>query len=317
MRIHLLLSSLLWAVFSIGFLACDKDDDNPSCETFSSADSVCFCKQNPESGFCQPLALTVSLVTEEEVALTPHPSNGTLWTKGFAIGNTIYLIDRESDAPQAFWKYNLDGPDAWTALKNFPATGDYAYGLTGSANGKGYASQYASAKFWEYDPTADEWTPLTDMPFTSGETHWVEYNEKIFLPVSSGIYEFNTTTKTWTPYSTQTSSGFGAIYRIGADMYWYNINNDFMNHFNLDDKSFETIDLPDDFGSSVTFNSPFVIGSTAYVISSDNLWIFSNESQTWTEHNNAMTEGSAYVDDVFVIDGKAYLLDNGYLKIFE
>jgi len=302
-----------------GLVRCGKDDDNdngaPSCEEFTSENAECYCEQHPESGHCKPLELIISEVTEKEVGLTPHASNGTLWTKGFAIGNVIYIIDRESEGPKAFWKYDLDGDDEWIQLADFP--GDDGYGLTGAARGRGYASQNASGKFWEYDPASNEWIPIPDLPFTSAETHWVEYNDRFYVPHSNGIYEFDPTTKEWAKISDQTSTGFGAVFLVGDDMYWYNINSDFMSHFNFADKSYDTVDLPEDFGSSVSFNCPFVIKDQAYVVVSNDFWSFNNDSKTWTFHENGLQEGAVYGDDVFIIDGRAYLVDNGYLKIFE
>lgn len=301
-----------------GLMCCGKDSDDegkPNCDEITPENAVCFCEQHPESGHCKSLEFIISNVTEKKAAFTPHEANGTLWSKGFAIGHVIYLIDRESEAPQSFWKYDLDGDDEWIQLADFP--GDDAYGLTGAANGKGYVSEYASAKFWEYNPAINEWNPMPDLPFSPAETHWVEYNDKFYVPHNDGIYEFDPTTKAWAKISDEISTGLGAIFLMDEDMYWYNINNDFMSHFNFADKSFDTIDLPGDFGSSVSFNCPFVIKDQAYVIVSNDFWSFNSDSKTWTFHENGLQKGAVYGDDVFVIDGRAYLVDNGYLKIFE
>lgn len=315
MKMKYLCCLLPCSLFLLSIVSCENDEDKAKCDTFSSADSVCFCKNQPDNVSCKTYtSYKISLYTEEEVTLTPHPSNGTLWCKGFVIDKVIYVIDRESSSPHAFWKFDLDENDVWETRTGFPGVD---YGLTGSANGKGYASSYASNKFWEYSPATNEWTPLADLPFSTGETHWVEYQGKFYVPRNDGIYEFNALTKEWSKISNQTSSGFGAIFLVGDDMYWYDINNDFMNRFNLKDKSFETHDLPDDFGSSIVFNSPFVLGSTAFVISSNSLWIFNKTNRTWSVDEDAIEAGSAYPDDVFVIDGKAYLVDNGSLKVFE
>ncbi|HEY3403947.1 MAG TPA: hypothetical protein VGK59_11200 [Ohtaekwangia sp.] len=320
MNIKLLYSLLLCGLFTSALLSCgsDDDDDKTNCNTFSTADSVCFCTANPEDANCITVPefteFTISLYTEEEVGLTPHPSNGTLWTKGFVIDGSIYLIDRESDSPHGFWKFDIEANDTWEEKADFPGTG---YGLTGSANGKGYASSYASNKFWEYDPGSNQWTPMTDLPFATGETHWVEYKGKFYVPDNTGIYEFNATTKEWNKFSEQTSSGFGAIFLLGDDMYWWDINDEEMSHLNLATKAYETIDLHQDFNHNTSFNSPFVLGNTAYVISSNTLWVFDNTSKTWSPDEEAITEGNAYVDDVFVIDTTAYVIDNGYLKVFE
>lgn len=297
-------------------LACDDDNGKKTCDTFTPTDSVCFCESHPDDAHCVTYtSFSISLFSEEMVALTPHPSNGTLWCRGFVVDDAIYLIDRESGSPHAFWKFDVtQNENPWTERADFPGV---KYGLVGSANGKGYASSYASNKFWEYNPTANEWTPLADLPFSPGETHWVEYNGKFYVPNHDGIYEFTPGTKNWDKISNQTSSGFGALYLIGDDMYWYDINNDFLNRFNLADKSFEIHDLPADFGSNVSFNSPFVIGNTAYVVSSSSLWIFNQTTRTWLLDADAIGEGNAYPDDTFVIDGKVYLVDNGSLKLFE
>jgi hypothetical protein len=313
MKLNYLISLFFCGLLVFAILSCG-DDDNPSCNTFSSADSVCFCTKNPDDAHCVFTSFSISLYSEEKAALTPHAANGTLWCKGFAIDNSIYVIDRESASPNSFWKFDIDKNETWEEKSDFPGTD---YGLTGSANGKGYASSYASKKFWEYSPTNNEWTPLADLPFSPGETHWVEYNGKFYVPNHDGIYEFNASSKEWTKISNQASSGFGAIFLTGDDMYWYNINDDYMNRFNLAAKTFGTHDLPEDFGSSVAFNSPFLLGNTVYLISSSSLWIFNSSTRTWSVDDDAVEEGSAYGDDVFVIEGKAYLVDNGYLKLFE
>src|SRR5690606_2694673 len=115
----------------------------------------------------------------------------------------------------------------------------------------------------------------------------------------------------------QSSTGFGAIFLVGDDLYWYNINFDYMNHFNFIDKSFETVELPENFGSSVTFNSPFVVKGQAYLIANDDLWSFDNDSKTWTSQENGIQEGAAFPDDVFVIDETVYMIDNGNLSVLK
>lgn len=311
--------SLIFSVaLVISVLSCSDDkDEEPACDTFSSADSVCFCTQNPDDINCvkAPTAFTIGLHTEEMVTLTPTSVNGTIWSKGFLIGSSIYLIDRESDSPHAFWKLDLEAADAWTQLAGFPGT---SYGLTGSANGKGYVSSYASNKFWEYDPASNEWTPLEDLPFSPGETDWVEYKGKYYVPSHSGIYEFNPTTKEWTNFSEQTFSGFGAIFLLGDNMYWWNINNDYMSRFNLATKTYEEHDLPEGFNKSVSYNHPFVLGGVAYVIHGKTLWILNKNTNTWTQNDEIITTpGSTYADDVFVFEDKAYIVDDGYVKVFQ
>lgn len=301
---------------TIALLSCGDDDENPSCDTFTPADSVCFCSSHPEDIACLklPAEFTISLYTEERVTLTPHAGNGTLWSKGFVIGNTIYVIDRQSESPHAFWKFDVQANDTWEQAADFPGT---SYGLIGSANGKGYASSYASNKFWEYDPTANEWTPMTDLPFSPGETHWVEYKGKFYVPNYNGIYEFNATTKEWTIFSDQASSGFGAIFLMGDDMYWWNINNDYMSRLNLATKTYEEHALPDGFNKSVVFNSPFVLGNFAYVVQYRTLWIFNPSTKTWTQDDDIITSGGSYVDDIFILDNKVFIVDDGFLRVFE
>lgn len=307
----------LLSLFPMGFLlmlglSCGSDPE-PSCHTFSVADSVCYCQAHPTDPNCV-VTFALTVVTDDKPDLTPHATNGTLWSKGFVIGTSIYVIDRESDSPHAFWKFDVTSDDEWQTKANFPGND---YGLTGSANGKGYASSYASNKFWEYDPAGNVWTPLADLPFSPGETHWVEYNGKYYVPANNGIYEFNPGTKGWTKFSDQTSSGFGALYRIGDDMYWYNINNDYMSRFNLKTGVYETHSLPDDFGSSIVFNSPFTVGNVAYVIESDHVWVFDALARTWSVSEEVLESGSAYPDDVFDVGGTIYVIDNGVLKILQ
>lgn len=312
MKIKDVYLSFTSCVLFVAALSCSKDDSKPTCDTFSSADSVCFCTKNPDDLNCVS-AFSISVYTTEKPALTPHTSNGTIWCKGFAIGRSIFVIDRESSSPHAFWKFNLDANTAWETKANFPGTD---YGLTGSANGKGYASSYASNKFWEYDPATNEWTPLADLPFSPGETHWAEYNGKFYVPYNNGVYEFTPSTKEWKKFSDQTSVGFGGLYLVGDNMYWFNINNDYMSRINLATKSFKKIDLPLDFGKSVAFNSPFTIDNKAFVAISSNLWVFDSETETWSVDPDGITSGAAYADDVFLIDGAVYLIDNSVLKVF-
>lgn len=318
MNTKLIYALLIGGIFSLTLLSCDSDDEKRECKNFTHADSTCFCKANPNDANCvtPPEKFTVSLFTEEKADLTPHPSNGTIWTKGFIIDESIYLIDRESESPHAFYKFDIEANDTWEERADFPGTG---YGLTGSANGKGYASSYSSNKFWRYDPVSNEWSNagLDDLPFSPGETHWVEYKGKYYVPDHTGIYEFNATTEKWTKFSDQTSSGFGALFLIGDDMYWWNVNDDEMNHLNMLTKAYKKVVLPEGFNGNVTFHSPFVMGTIAYVVNSNSLWVFNNATQTWAIREDAIENGSAYVDDVFVIDNTAYLMDNGNIKTFE
>lgn len=299
----------------IGVLACSDEGEKPGCDTFSPADSVCFCTKYPEDVACveEPTTFSIDLHTDEVVALTPHSANGTIWCKGFSIGSSIYVIDRQSESPHPFWKFDIEGSGSWQALADFPGT---RYGLTGSADGKGYASSYASNKFWQYDPASNEWTPLDDLPFSPGETHWVEYKGKYYVPNHTGIYEFNPTNKEWTKYSEQTLSGFGALFLLGDDMYWWNVNDDQMKRFNFVTKALEVHDLPDGFNKSVTFNNPFVLDNTAYLVDFKTLWIFDSETKTWSGNDEIITSGSSYVDDVFVLGGKAYIIDDGRVRVF-
>lgn len=316
MKIKPLFALIPCIVFFFALLSCGSDNETPpSCDEFTSADSTCYCSAHPDDLRCNSLSFSIAAFTENTPDLTPHPSNGTIWTKGFAIGKSIYVIDRESTSPHAFWKFEIDKPtEEWKQQANFPGTD---YGLTGSANGKGYASSYASNKFWEYNPASNEWTPLTDLPFSPGETHWVEYNGKFYVPNHNGIYEFTASTKSWLKISEQTSSGFGSIFLVGDDMYWFNINNDYMSHFNLASKAYDELDLPDDFGYSVAFNSPFTIDGRTFLIVSTDVWIFDNDTKTWSLDEDGLESGSAYGDDVFVIEGKVYLIDNGTLKLLD
>lgn len=309
-------SLLLCVMLIIVLLSCGDDDNNPECNTFSSADSVCFCTAHPEDMACvKPFKeFAISLYTEEKASLTRHSSNGTIWSKGFTIGNSIYVIDRESDSPHAFWKIDIEGNATWQALADFPGT---RYGLIGSANGKGYASSYASYKFWEYDPATNEWTPMPDLPFSTSETHWVEYNGKFYVPDNNGIYEFNAATKEWTKYSEQTSTGFGAIFLSGEDMYWWNVNNNYMSRFNLATKTYEQHPVPVNFNKSVAFNSPFVLDGFAYIVEGRSLWIFNPDTKIWLRDDDFVKSGGYYADDAFVLDGKAYILDDGYLNVFQ
>lgn len=312
-------SKIGWVAFTGSLLltvlfSCGSDNDNPTCDVFSSKDSVCYCTKNPENGNC--IDFKVSLYTEEEAVLTPHNSNGTIWCKGFVIDNSIYIIDRQSDSPHAFWKFDVEENDTWESMAPFPGT---RYGLTGAANGKGYASSYASNKFWEYDPIDNQWTPLDDLPFSPAETHWVEYKGKYYVPHFNGVYEFNPEASEdedkWVKVSNEASDGYGAVYLIGDIMYWYNINNDTYNTYNLENKSFGEGNLPLYFGSSVVFNSPFVIGDNAFVVSGQELWKFDSGSKQWNV--SELAQGRSNPDDVFVIDGVPYLIENGSIKVFE
>ncbi|HEY3403955.1 MAG TPA: hypothetical protein VGK59_11240 [Ohtaekwangia sp.] len=319
MKINARLALLFCCGLVCLILSCEKDDnDKPKCDTFSSADSICFCQQQAGNIRCSDVlntSISISLVTEEVPELTPHPSNGTIWSKGFSIGNTIFVIDRESESPQAFWKFDLHNDGDWVAAAPFPGN---RYGLTGAANGKGYASSSSSNEFWEYDPAINAWTSLDTLPFTATETHWVEYEGKFYVPDQDGVFEFDPVTKEWNTFSDQTSSGFGAIFIIGSDMYWWNINDEDMSHLDLEDKSYEKVPITDEnFNTSVTFNSPFVIEGVAYIVGNTTLWIFDNQSQTWFSDGGIISSGQTYADDAFVIDGTAYVIDNGNLRIME
>lgn len=254
--------------------------------------------------------MTVSLYSQHGATLTPHVNNGTLWTKGFAIGRSIYIIDRESSSPHAFWKFDLDKDEAWKSMAAFPGT---KYGLTGAANGKGYASSYASNKFWEYDPAQDKWTPLEDLPFAVAEIHWVEYGGKYYVPSASGVFEFNASTKGWTKITDEGAS-VGAIYRIDDDLFFYNINNDHYYQFNLISKELSEHDLPDNFGWAVSFNAPFTLGNKAYTVISKDLWIFDKATKEWSMEEDALAAG-CHGDDVFMVDGEVYLVSDGSLFV--
>lgn len=303
-------------IFFVGCLlffflfSCGKDDNmqTPICDVFSSPDSVCFCATHVEDLKCTDFK--ISVFSKADAPLIPTQTNGTIWSKGFAIDHSIYIIDRTSETPHSFFKLDVQKNDAWEVKASFPGN---KYGLTGAANGKGYASSYASKKFWEYDPEKNEWTALNDLPFAPGETHWVEYNGKFYVPDYDGIFEFDASTREWNKISSQTSSGFGAIFIVGDDMYWYTSNNSYMSRFNFVDKSYEKV--PHSFSNAVSFERPFVIEGTAFITFSYELWIFDAVSKTWS--SRALKSGSAHGDDVFVIDGKAYLIDNGSVKVFE
>jgi hypothetical protein len=295
----------------MGFWACDNSDTkNGVCDVFTSADSICFCRTHLNDFKCSTFDLQE--VTSEEPPLIPHSINGTIWTKGFAIDANIFIIDRESASPHSFWKFDLNTSESWKAMAGFPGTD---YGLVGAAGGKGFASSYASTKFWEYDPAKNEWTTLSDLPFSTTETHWVEYNGKYYVPVTKGIYEFNAATKEWTKFSEQTSTAIGSLFLLGDDLYWFNINDIFMNRFNLKDKSFQQHFVPEGFGSSIVFNSPFVIGDAAYIVEGDDLWVFDHTTHTWTVHQDKLKSAPIFPDDVFLVNGKVYLISNGELNV--
>jgi hypothetical protein len=310
--IRMLRTILLFSLPLIILLSCGKDDDTtPTCNTFTKADSVCFCAQQPEHTNCVPeKKMTLSLYTDKEVNLIPA-INGTLWSKGFAIGRSIYIIDRESDAPHAFWKFDLDGNAGWQSMAAFPGTG---YGLTGAANGKGYASSYASKAFWEYDPVANKWTSMPDLLFTVSEIHWVEHDGKYYVPSAVGVFQFDASTKAWLNISSQGASAMGAIFNIGEDIFFYNINDDFYHQFNVTSKVMSQHVMPDGFGSSIAYNAPFVLDDKAYVVSSRDLWTFDKTTLEWSMKESVLSTG-CYGDDAFVVDGKAYLIYDKYLMM--
>src|SRR5688572_25282529 len=94
------------AIIGFSLSACGSDDVEEAlgCDTYSDATAECFCDKYPDDSQCKPYFET-KVVSKDVVGLTPHTSNGTLWCRGFAIENSLYVIDRESTTPHKFWKY--------------------------------------------------------------------------------------------------------------------------------------------------------------------------------------------------------------------
>ena len=302
------------ALISFSLSACDSDDAEEAlgCDTYSVATAECFCDKHPDDSQCKPYFET-KIISKDAAALTPHASNSTLWSKGFAIENALYLIDLESGTPHKLWKY-LKASGTWEQMASFPGT---KYGLVGAANGKGYASGYASKKFWEYDPATNQWNALSDLPFAPGEVHWVKYGDKFYLPTWNGVFEFNPTTKAWTNIYDQALQGtFDATYLLGSTIYWFDINGDHIYSFDLSSKATNSFPFPEgDFANNISFNNPFVLGSNAFIVNSKTLWIFNPETKTWAEEKDVLTTG-AWADEAIVIENSAYIIFDGNVISF-
>src|SRR5690606_34756474 len=144
-----------------------------------------------DCGLIPAFDISLELVTEEQVPLEPFAGNNTYWSRSFAIGNTIYVIDRISNG---MWSLDVNTDTEWNTLASFPG-GNY-YGLSGTINGKAYVNEYAHTKFWEYDPQLDEWIPLTDLPNYAIAKKWSCYNDICYYPGLDAIYAFDPVDKT-------------------------------------------------------------------------------------------------------------------------
>lgn len=301
------------------FVCSCKDDDNPDpdCDTFSQENATCFCAGHPDDAACkdeedeeedddlEPFIITQ--MNEDPAGLSPHPTNGTLWCSTFIIGTSLYVIDRESGSPQDVMIYDLDEDEGWQQAAGFPGTG---YGLVGSANGKGYASSYASKKFWEYDPVNDKWNALEDLPFGPGNVHWVEYENKFYVPAWGGMYAFDPATNDWTNiYDEGLTGTFDGVFIIGSVIYWYSINGDDIYSFDLSDNSTESHPLPEGFNINTSFASPFTLGNHAYVIDRYDVWTFNSDTNTWSVEEDALSS-RIYPLDVQVKGNTAYLVSS-------
>lgn len=254
--------------------------------------------------------VSLELVTDEQVSLEPYASSSSYWSRSFAINDTLYVIDRNS---LGMWSLDVSMDSEWNTLEPFP--GENYYGLSGTINGKAYVSEYASTKFWEYDPQLNEWIPLTDLPVNINATGWSCYNDLCYFPGAEGIYAFDPVDKLVELASEVVDINVGAraSFLIDDNMYWYDTNYAYFNHFNLISEEYNVYDFPDNFTLSHTGMEPVVvIDGSAYIPFSSHMWVMDSETHEWTLYRHAISNGQYFRQGV-VIDDNAYLLRDTYL----
>ena len=91
---------------------------------------------------------------------------------GFIINNVIYIglgWTSSYAINQKFWRYDITS-NTWSDMKAFPGE-PRANAISFELNGKGYVGGGSTTSifrydFWEYNPVADKWTRLADLPPT-------------------------------------------------------------------------------------------------------------------------------------------------------
>jgi N-acetylneuraminic acid mutarotase len=164
----------------------------------------------------------------------------------FTIGSKGYMGLGANDYPSLslpplinFWEYDPT-LDTWTQKDSFPMNlPQGAQGLAGfSIGNKGYvcfggidSSNFILQNFWEYDPTADSWTPKANFPgqghnwpigFNIGTKAYVgmeiSYDNLIY---NRDLWEYDPSTDTWTQKASFPGITRGGIFDfvIGSNAY--------------------------------------------------------------------------------------------------
>jgi N-acetylneuraminic acid mutarotase len=157
-------------------------------------------------------------------------SSFSIGNKGYIYGGYGYISDNIGSGDfNDLWVYNADG-DYWQQRANLgnvaDSNRDYARNsaVGFAVDGKGYiGTGYSTDKsanlkdFWEYDPTADTWTQIEDIPVSrqgavgfgiDGQGGFVTtgYNGSYL----GDLYKLNTTTKKWEELIGPTENRLGA-----------------------------------------------------------------------------------------------------------
>ncbi|NGM63228.1 hypothetical protein G5B30_15065 [Sphingobacterium sp. SGG-5] len=257
----------------------------------------------------------------------------------FQIGETGYIVGgllKNNTALKDAWSFS----DAqWTSIAEFP--GEARYSAVGfSVDGKGYVGlghngTDALSDFWEYDPSDDTWTELTEtLPTNAARSGAVAFalNGHGYVGLGatanaknlSDFYEFDPADGSWTPVPAQFKSKrvnafafvIGSKAYIGGGFDNSQYPDDFYSFDGENWKELNTINRNDDsYTYDVTRQSAaaFAIGDYGYVavgnkgVALGTVWKYEPASDSWTNKHQVF-QGS-YRDGAvaFSIGGKGYV----------
>ena len=245
----------------------------------------------------------------------PFPGTATYGQVSFAIGELIYVGTGVvgPNSTNEFYAYNTT-TDKWTVIAGFPGSPrQSAVGF--SLNGKGYVglghNYYGSGggnyhkDFWEYNPAANRWTRIADLPgsgrswascFVINNKAYVGpgYNGSIYNSFVSDFWEYDPQKNEWKQKADypgggrQGAVGFSSAnigfivtgvsgnHSSNRDVWQYNLETD------------QWIKKNDCAGGLNAFGMAFTINNKAYVglgdynhTGMDNFWEYDASTDTW------------------------------------
>jgi N-acetylneuraminic acid mutarotase len=269
-------------------------------------------------------------ITDKWFRIADLPFDGSVW-KGLSVNNEGHVL-----FPGGHWKYNPT-TNLWTQLTAFPDLNRSGPGIFSVLNNiylaaGGNSSNRNNKDFWEYDVSTDTWIQKDDFPgdsrkwplaFSIGSKGYLGLGlESTSFSCCTGfndLWQFNTTTESWTQVADHPAVGSRGMWRIvstelnnevytglGTSNIQGSNNNEIYKYNEVGDQWIRIDDYPTHGQYSHFDGVAFSIGNEVYFGSggfTNELWSYDGDNWTSEESNPAGRNGGFS----FTINNLGYL----------